>query len=100
ELDAAALPLSSACRGFARAARRDPVDLALTGGEDYELLFTVSSRSRTRLQTLARHHRVRVSQIGMIRPKAFGMKVRTIRGDLTRLRATSYQHFHPGRPQR
>lgn len=41
EVDAGALPLSTAARSLGRRARRDPVDWALSGGEDYVLLFTV-----------------------------------------------------------
>ncbi|MDP3937030.1 MAG: thiamine-phosphate kinase [Deltaproteobacteria bacterium] len=36
------VPLSPALRKGAAAAGRDPLELALTGGEDYELLFTAS----------------------------------------------------------
>lgn len=40
ELEAAALPVHPAAVAVARAAGLDPLDLALYGGEDYELLFT------------------------------------------------------------
>ena len=36
------LPLSAAVRVFCRAARRDPIEMAAGGGEDYELLFATS----------------------------------------------------------
>ncbi len=42
QLDLARIPLSPALRTLASAAQRDPLDWALHGGEDYELLFTVS----------------------------------------------------------
>src|SRR5881396_1626150 len=45
EIETSALPLSPACRAYAAASRLDPVRLALTGGEDYELLFSISSGS-------------------------------------------------------
>jgi thiamine-monophosphate kinase len=42
KLTAADLPISSGVRTVARIVDRDPVDLALQGGEDYQLLFTCS----------------------------------------------------------
>jgi len=41
-LDLLAAPLASGVREVARAMGRDPHELAATGGEDYELLFTVA----------------------------------------------------------
>lgn len=41
ELDLDAMPLAPGVDAVARAAGRDPRELAATGGEDYELLFTV-----------------------------------------------------------
>jgi thiamine-monophosphate kinase len=42
ELELAALPLHDGVEEVARAAGRDPVELAATAGEDYELLFTIA----------------------------------------------------------
>ncbi|MEW6524244.1 MAG: thiamine-phosphate kinase [Bacillota bacterium] len=41
-VDAAAVPVAPATRAVAQALGVDPLSWALTGGEDYELLFTVS----------------------------------------------------------
>jgi thiamine-monophosphate kinase len=41
ELDPEALPLASGVAEAAARAQRDPLELALAGGEDYELLFTI-----------------------------------------------------------
>ncbi len=49
ELDAEAIPLSAALRAAASAWRRPALDFALTGGEDYELLFSAPPQSRSRL---------------------------------------------------
>ena len=43
ELNIDSLPLSPACFKMANTTGRNPVDHALTDGEDYELLFTLSS---------------------------------------------------------
>lgn len=93
EIDAAALPLSRACRAYAVATKTDPIQLALRGGEDYELLFTVPATRRASLERLRRHAGCRLTPIGVIRPKRFGLKLRTSRGDVRPLRNTGYQHF-------
>ncbi len=93
EIDAAALPLSPALQAYARASRTDPVALALQGGEDYELLFTVPPAKRRTLHRLARRAGRRLTCIGMIRPEAFGVRVRETTGRLRRLPVTSYVHF-------
>ena len=93
EIDAAALPFSRACRAYAAATKTDPIQLALRGGEDYELLFTVPAARHAALERLRRHAGCRLTPIGVIRPKRFGLKLRTGRSDLLPLRNTSYQHF-------
>lgn len=97
EIQAAALPLSPACRAFAAARLLDPVRLALAGGEDYELLFTVSPRNRAKLDRLARRARCRFSLIGRILPKAAGISLTREHGRSQPLSVTSYEHFHGAR---
>jgi len=93
EIHSDTLPLSRACRAYAIASRTDPIRLALAGGEDYELLFTVPPRSRARLERLGARLGCAVSCIGTIRPKAFGLRLRNEKGSWRRLAITSYQHF-------
>ena len=45
-LDAAALPLAPGVREVAEALGRDPLELAASGGEDYELCATSPGRAR------------------------------------------------------
>ena len=97
EIEIAALPLSPACRSYAAAHRLDPAHLALTGGEDYELLFTVSPGNRAKLNQLAQRARYRFSCIGTIRPKGFGLRVKHRNGSSRRLTVASYQHFRSQR---
>ena len=68
EIDPARLPLP---RGFARACREldlDPRRLALTGGEDYELLFSLRASTRRTLSPAALGARLalRVTEIGRV----------------------------------
>ncbi len=93
ELDLGALPLSPACRAFAAAQKVDPIDLALTGGEDYELLFTVSPRQRRRLEQSAIERGFSLTCIGTIQPFHFGVRTVSPDGKHRRLANTSYEHF-------
>ena len=45
-LDAAALPLAPGVREVAEALGRDPLELAASGGEDYELCATIPASLR------------------------------------------------------
>ena len=93
ELDLGALPLSPACRAYAASRKLDPMDLALTGGEDYELLFTVSPRQRPRLERTALERGFSLTCIGNIHPLRFGIQALSPHGRRRRLVNTSYHHF-------
>jgi len=99
ELRASALPISPALLAYARASKSDPVTLALQGGEDYELLFTVPPAKLRALQRMARRAGRRLTCIGVIRPKAFGVRVRDTTGRVRRLASTSYLHFRDAAPE-
>lgn len=51
-IDAAALPIDPAARAWFEAAGRDPVDAALAGGDDYELLFTLPRKTARRIRAV------------------------------------------------
>jgi len=48
-----AVPISPACRAFCAALGMSPLRLALSGGEDYELLFTVNPEKADRVEALS-----------------------------------------------
>jgi thiamine-monophosphate kinase len=54
-VDAESLPIQGEVRAWCAAHGIDPVQLALSGGDDYELLFTVRPRHRGRLRHVAGH---------------------------------------------
>ena len=93
EIEAASLPLSPATRWYAETRHLDPSDFALAGGEDYELLFTVSPANRRRLDHLARRSGFRFTRIGTIRSRTFGLQVRLPTGPPQAMIPSSYQHF-------
>ena len=89
EIDARRLPLHPA---LLRAPRR-AMTMALSGGEDYELLFTVPRRSEKRLVAAAASVGVPVTRIGRITPRRSGV---TVLGQGRRRRSlprTGYEHF-------
>jgi len=93
DIHLSALPLSPAFRAYAASRKLEPAYLALTGGEDYELLFTVSPRQRPRLERTAINQGFSLTCIGTIHPRRFGMQVLSHRGQRRRLINTSYEHF-------
>ncbi|MBL8198049.1 MAG: thiamine-phosphate kinase [Chromatiales bacterium] len=63
ELDAGLLPLSAELR---TAAADRAIEYALTGGDDYELCFTVPERATARLRAIAADWAVPVTRIGTV----------------------------------
>jgi thiamine-monophosphate kinase len=87
------IPLSTAYRKHAHFYSRSFFQLAFTGGEDYELLFTARMLNRNRISSLSRTLRVPVSMIGKILPKKDGLVVvRTDGGRYTPSRL-GFDHF-------
>jgi thiamine-monophosphate kinase len=94
ELDLDKIPISTACRAYAEQHGLQPVQLALTGGEDYELLFTAPSGKRAIVERQARARGYRVTCIGAIRPHRFGIQMTSPDGTTRPMPITSYEHFH------
>jgi len=65
-VEAAQLPMLESAKAWAVGAGRDPLALALAGGEDYELAFVVQPRRRKRfLGAVRRCHGLTVSKVGV-----------------------------------
>lgn len=74
----------------------DPLALALSGGEDYELLFTIPKSKLKRLP--AQLDGVHVTQIGVVTEAAHGVKLST--ADAVRdLPAAGFAHFSSAAPR-
>lgn len=88
DMDAGALPLSSALREV----RGDQaVECALTGGDDYELCFTVHPADEHRLREVAAAWSVSVTRIGTVVPGS-GCQWR-LHGKPLAVPDTTYRHF-------
>lgn len=60
------LPVAAALGAFARRERLDPVELVLSGGDDYELFFTVASEDFDALARRAASSAVALTRIGRV----------------------------------
>jgi thiamine-monophosphate kinase len=63
-VDAAALPIDPKAAGLARAGGSDPLELALHGGEDYQLLLAVAPDEVEEVRELARVFGAEVTAVG------------------------------------
>jgi thiamine-monophosphate kinase len=91
ELDAEAIPVHPGARSWAAAARTEPLQLALTGGEDYELLFAVGRRQRRAfLAAAARSRGLALTLIGRLTKEPGHWLVR---GDARQPLGAGFSHF-------
>ncbi len=93
-IDLEALPLSRQAMDLAGRVGRDPLDWAVSGGEDYVLLFTVPPASEKRMLSLCRREMgLRPSRVGEIRSEP-GLSAR--RGAAwRRVVPAGFDHFRP-----
>jgi thiamine-monophosphate kinase len=108
EVEAPALPISPALRAYAVATHSSVTDLAVEGGEDYELLFTAHPSARGSLLRLSRQLRCPLTRIGLVASRRTGQRMRLADGSLILMPRLSYEHFRrtrtarvssPGRPR-
>lgn len=88
EVDMGRLPLPAGFDRRARSLGADPAALALSGGEDYELLFAASPR----VKIPSKIHGVPVTKIGRITPQQEGLRFLDRSGRPWRL-PRGFQHF-------
>lgn len=85
-----ALPLSRAYRKWAGS--KGPL-YALTGGEDYELLFCLRRRDRHRLERIEKRLGVPVTRIGKCVPPSEGIRVIDGNGEPVPVSMAGHDHF-------
>ena len=86
EVDQEKLPLSTELRFW----QRRPYEIALHGGEDYQLLFSVSPENQKDISGLQK--RYRITLIGRMSRKK-GIYLVNKRGEKKQLKIKGYQHF-------
>ena len=82
------IPYSKSLLKFATRLENTPLHYALSGGEDYELLFTVPAARMKTLEAL----KIPATEIGMI-TKGNGLLLVNTSGKKTKLKLTGYNHF-------
>ncbi len=89
------IPMSQQMQHYAKRIRATPLHWSLHGGEDYELLFTIPPKWQHELEKVAKKRRLPITQIGVIQPQRFGVRIE--HSDHTRhvLPQRSYEHFSP-----
>ncbi len=92
-VELAAIPLSESFRRHV-AAEPALMELALAGGEDYELLFTAPEGRREAVAAVAEQTAVPIACIGKIVSGDLGLKVFGPAGEVDLPRRRGYKHFH------
>jgi thiamine-monophosphate kinase len=91
EIDAGQVPVPDAARRWFEREGRDPVEAALSGGEDYELLFTVPARKRRALEAVVRlSPGAACTRIGTV---IAGSRLEVVRGGTRAPLPAGYAHF-------
>jgi thiamine-monophosphate kinase len=90
-LDAAALPVSPGAQAWHLRHGTSAIDMALSGGDDYELVFTVKPSHRGRLRGVTRRlGTLPVTRIGVV---TRGRELRMRDGGTIRELPAGYEHF-------
>jgi thiamine-monophosphate kinase len=87
------IPLSGVYRKWVKIYSKDPYQIALSGGEDYELLFTASAKNRTGILSLARSLKMPVTRIGEILPEKEGFLLIGKEEKKIPLKRLGFDHF-------
>lgn len=90
-IEAAAVPLSLATRQAVQD-DSDLLDIVLTGGDDYELLFTASPGQASQIAALSRSVGLAATRIGRLEAGQ-GVDVLDQAGSPLTLRRAGFQHF-------
>jgi thiamine-monophosphate kinase len=91
-LEEAALPIDTDARAWFVANGQDPLHAAISGGDDYELLFTARPRSRGRLAAAQRHGGVPITRIGVCTGDG-ALSIRMAAGEHTVALPRGFTHF-------
>jgi thiamine-monophosphate kinase len=87
------IPLSGPYRKWVRSFSKDPFRFALSGGEDYELLFTTPSTMRKKISSIARSLKIPITRIGEILAKEEGLHMIRKDGEDYSPSRLGFEHF-------
>jgi thiamine-monophosphate kinase len=88
------IPVSRTLLKMAQVLKKKPLDLALSSGEEYELLLTIKKGQEEKLKDLKRKAPgLKVTVLGEIKDKKEGLKILDSKGKLKKLKRSGYSHF-------
>lgn len=85
-----AVPIDPSCYELALTFNMDPINTALNGGEDYELLFCIAPADKDKLEAFTD-----VAIIGQMAPAEEGVTIETKGGNRHELVAGGWNHLRP-----
>jgi thiamine-monophosphate kinase len=94
-LDADAIPVGQGVVDFFSGEKEEALSWAITGGEEYELLFTMASRLESKLPELSDKLGIKLTRIGKITSKAAGVKLAGPAGEKD-IKRGGFDHFKSG----
>ncbi|MCJ7458272.1 MAG: thiamine-phosphate kinase [candidate division Zixibacteria bacterium] len=86
------IPVSQRITKVCKSLNLSPLNLALSSGEEYELLFTLNPEEEEKIKRMAKG-KFKVTLIGEIRKKEEGVKILGLDGRIKDLKKTGYTHF-------
>ena len=92
-IEADTIPFSPQYRTFHRQLGHNPLQMALQGGEDYELLFTVPEHKQSELKRLVKRQKIPITRIGAIQPRKLGIRLKLDDNRYRNITEKSYDHF-------
>jgi thiamine-monophosphate kinase len=94
EIHEEALPISPSLKSYCESEGLNPLDFVLSGGEDYELLFTVPLTHISQvIQKVPAETGTPLKSIGRMVPGAKGITLITRKGERVPLKAKGFDHF-------
>jgi thiamine-monophosphate kinase len=85
------LPVSLSCKKLASILNLPPVSLALSSGEEYELLFTIGKKELNKMDSIKR--KVNLSIIGEVVDQSKSIRLVQSSGKTRNLKKTGFVHF-------
>ena len=93
EVDLSRIPRSSEFQTWAQEYVSDPLSLALSGGEDYELLFSVSPEKNNEVAKLTQELSIPLTCIGRLTREIEGIWLKDEQGRNKKTEPWGYDHF-------
>ena len=93
EVEQGLIPLSDELVELAGRVGADPLEWALSGGEDYELLFTAAADRFERAERALAGHGIRVSRLGVMTDPGRGRLLLRGGGESAELGGVGFDHF-------